>query len=58
MISELRRNAFDTDLVLNEQSCQDLNPRISLCNLNETINSRRIEVLQRDYERLGFQVRK
>ena len=58
MILELRRNAFDTDLTINDQSCQDQNSRTSLCNLNETINSRRIEALQRDYERLGFQVRK
>ncbi len=58
MILELRRSAFDTDLIINDQSCQDLSSRISSGTLHETINSRRIEALQRDYERLGFQVRK
>lgn len=59
MISELRRSAFDTDLMPSDQSSQDLSPRISsLANLNETVNPRRVEALQRDYERLGFQVRK
>ncbi|CAF1263795.1 unnamed protein product [Adineta steineri] len=56
MISELRRSAFDTDLLLSEQSCQDLNARVSSVSMNETItNPRRVEALQRDYERLGFQ---
>jgi hypothetical protein len=63
MILELRRSAFDTDLILSDQSCQDINSRISSGNLNEiistsTINPRRVEALQRDYERLGFQVRR
>jgi hypothetical protein len=63
MILELRRSAFDTDLALSDQSCQDISPRIVLENSNEiiatlTINPRRVEALQRDYERLGFQVRK
>jgi len=58
MILELRQNAFDTDLILNDQSCQDISLRISSGNLHESINPRRIEALQRDYERLGFQVRK
>jgi len=63
MILELRRSAFDTDLILSDQSCQDINSRISSGNLNEiistsTVNPRRVEALQRDYERLGFQVRK
>jgi hypothetical protein len=62
MILELRRSAFDTDLILSDQSCQDINSRISSGNLNEimstsTVNPRRVEALQRDYERLGFQVR-
>jgi hypothetical protein len=58
MISELRRSAFDTDLLLSDQSCQDLNARLSSANINETItNPRRVEALQRDYERLGFQVK-
>lgn len=57
MIAELRRSAFDTDLILSDQSTQDLSPRISSANLNETVNPRRVEALQRDYERLGFQVR-
>ena len=61
MISELRRSAFDTDLLLSDQSCQDLSSRVSSVSANETvttptINPRRVEVLQRDYERLGFQV--
>ncbi|CAF0860780.1 unnamed protein product [Rotaria sordida] len=58
MILELRRSAFDTDLLLSDQSCQDLSIRVSPGNINETIstmNSRRVEALQRDYERLGFQ---
>lgn len=55
MITELRRSAFDTDLILSDQSSQDLSPRISSANLNETVNPRRVEALQRDYERLGFQ---
>ncbi len=62
MILELRRSAFDTDLLLSDQSCQDIAGKISSGNLNEltstsTINPRRVEVLQRDYERLGFEVR-
>ncbi len=58
MILELRRNAFDTDLILSDQSYQDNNnSRISLNNLHEIINPRQIEALQRDYERLGFQVK-
>ena len=58
MITELRRSAFDTDLLLSDQSCQDLSMRVTSMNLNETItNPRRVEALQRDYERLGFQVR-
>ena len=56
MISELRRSAFDTDLMPSDQSSQDLSPRISSGNLNETVNPRRVEALQRDHERLGFQV--
>ena len=56
MIVELRRSAFDTDLILSDQSSQELSPRISSGNLNETVNPRRVEALQRDYERLGFQV--
>ncbi|CAF0761526.1 unnamed protein product [Adineta ricciae] len=56
MITELRRSAFDTDLLLSDQSCQDLSMRVTSMNLNETItNPRRVEALQRDYERLGFQ---
>ncbi|CAF3051211.1 unnamed protein product [Rotaria sp. Silwood2] len=60
MILELRRSAFDTDLLLSDQSCQDLNSRVSSGNIHETItmstmNPRRVEALQRDYERLGFQ---
>ncbi|UJR25468.1 hypothetical protein I4U23_006815 [Adineta vaga] len=56
MITELRRSAFDTDLLLSDQSCQDLNVRITSINMNESIaNPRRVEALQRDYERLGFQ---
>jgi hypothetical protein len=58
MILELRRSAFDTDLILSDQSCQDISPRISSGNINEIINPRRVEALQRDYERLGFQVRR
>ena len=54
MISELRRSAFDTDLLLPGQSCQDLsNPSSPI---SPTMNPRRVEALQRDYERLGFQV--
>ena len=61
MIAELRRSAFDTDLLLYDHSCQDLNVRMSSENANEmktisTLNQRRAEALQRDYERLGFQV--
>ncbi|CAF4859031.1 unnamed protein product [Rotaria sp. Silwood1] len=46
MISKLRRNAFDTDLLLSDQSCQDLSFRVSSVNTNEiipisTINPRR-----------------
>ncbi|CAF3960504.1 unnamed protein product [Rotaria sp. Silwood1] len=46
MISELRRNTFDTDLLLSDQSCQDLSFRVSSVNTNEiipisTINPRR-----------------
>ncbi|CAF2070271.1 unnamed protein product [Rotaria magnacalcarata] len=60
MIAELRRSAFDTDLLLSDQSCQDLTTRLSSGNINEsmttsTFNPRRVEALQRDYERLGFQ---
>ncbi|CAF1464703.1 unnamed protein product [Rotaria sordida] len=60
MISELRRNAFDTDLLLSDQSCQDLSFRVSSVNINDiipisTINPRRVEALQHDYEQLGFQ---
>ncbi|CAF0839926.1 unnamed protein product [Rotaria sp. Silwood1] len=58
MILKLRRSAFDTDLLLSDQSCQDLSNRVSPGNINETIstiNPRRVEALQRDYERLGFQ---
>ncbi len=58
---ELRRSAFDTDLLLSDQSCQDLTNKISLNNNHENSTSsllspRRVEALQRDYERLGFQV--
>ena len=61
MIAELRRSAFDSDLLLGDQSCPDIHARVSSGNTNEsllmaTINPRRVEVLQRDYERLGFQV--
>jgi len=56
MIVELRRSAFDTDLILLEQNSQEPNARISLETVNDTINPRRVEALQRDYERLGFQV--
>ena len=61
MISELRRSAFDTDLLIPAQSYQDLNSKLSTVPTNEsstssTINPRRVEALQRDYERLGFQV--
>jgi len=52
MISELRRSAFDTDLLLTGQSCQDLSQTSPI---SSTINPRRVEALQRDYERLGFQ---
>jgi hypothetical protein len=63
MIVELRRSAFDTDLLLSDQSCQDLSSRIASSPINEpsspsTLNPRRVEALQRDYERLGFQVKK
>ena len=63
MISELRRSAFDTDLLSCDQSSHDLSARTSPGKTNElltttTINPRRAEALQRDYERLGFQVRK
>ncbi|CAF1271459.1 unnamed protein product [Rotaria sp. Silwood1] len=62
MILELRRNAFDTNLLLSDQSCQDLSFRVSSVNINEIIsiseiNPRRVEALQRDYERLEFQLR-
>jgi hypothetical protein len=62
MIVELRRSAFDTDLLLSDQSCQDLSSRITSSPINEpsspsTLNPRRVEALQRDYERLGFQVK-
>lgn len=62
MILELRRSAFDTDLILTDQSCQDLSSRRTSENFSEilstsTLNPRRVEALQRDYERLGFQVR-
>ncbi|CAF3848933.1 unnamed protein product [Rotaria sordida] len=55
IISELRRNAFDTDLLLSDQSCQDLSFRVSSVNINDiipisTINPRRVEALQHDYE--------
>ncbi|CAF5090394.1 unnamed protein product [Rotaria sp. Silwood1] len=48
MISKLRRNAFDTDLLLSDQSCQDLSFRVSSVNTNEIIpisiiNPRRVE---------------
>lgn len=62
MISELRRSAFDTDLLLPGQSCQDLSQPSSPVNIQDQsnaasiINPRRVEALQRDYERLGFQV--
>lgn len=55
MIVELRRSAFDTDLILSEQNLQENNIRISSEILNDTINPRQVEALQRDYERLGFQ---
>ncbi len=63
MILELRRSAFDTDLILSDQSCQDISSWIPSGNINEimptsTINPRRVEALQRDYEQFGFQVRK
>ncbi len=62
MILELRRSAFDTDLLLSDQSCQDLTGRVTSLSVNEpltpsTLNPRRVEALQRDYERLGFQVK-
>jgi hypothetical protein len=57
MISELRRSVFDTDLLLSDRNCQNLSARMSLASMNETqTNPRRVEALQRDYERLGFQV--
>ena len=61
MISELRRSAFDTDLLLPGQSCQDLPSKVSSSCSNDPLtpssfNPRRVEALQRDYERLGFQV--
>ena len=63
MINELRRSAFDTDLLVPGQSCQDLtlNGRMSAIPHSESlttlaVNPRRVEALQRDYERLGFQV--
>lgn len=60
MISELRRSAFDTDLLLPGQSCQDLPSKVSSsCSTDpltpSSFNPRRVEALQRDYERLGFQ---
>jgi hypothetical protein len=63
MILELRRSAFDTDLLVSGQSCQDLtSSKTSSVSINEitttsTINPRRLEALQRDYERLGFEVK-
>lgn len=58
MIVELRRSAFDTDLLLSDQSYQDLSMRVAPANVNDSVaNPRRVEALQRDYERLGFQVR-
>ena len=61
MISELRRSAFDTDLLIPAQSYQDLSSKLTTMPTNDsstpsTINPRRVEALQRDYERLGFQV--
>lgn len=47
---------------MSDQSCPDLTIRMSSGNINEsmtssTMNPRRVEALQRDYERLGFQVK-
>lgn len=63
MINELRRSAFDTDLLAAGQSCQDLTANSksfvfahSDSSTKLIVNPRRAEALQRDYERLGFQV--
>jgi hypothetical protein len=61
MILELRRSAFDTDLLLPGYSCQDLtgqslSPSTHDNSTASLLNPRRVEALQRDYERLGFQV--